>query len=189
MIVICGVGTLGAHLAEHLARVGGGELTLVDFDRVEGGNLGNQPYFSHQVGQPKVVALAETLFRAGARVKPVQARLEAQNARRHLRGARLVVDALDNHAGRQAVQDACRALRLPCLHLGISRNGYGEVRWDEGYVVPADGAQDPCARPTSRGLALLVTAMAGQALQAFLDGNQRLGYCVTEQDMCVSRLK
>lgn len=185
-IVICGAGTVGANLAEHLARTGFEGLEVVDHDRVEARNLANQPYHLAQVGQPKTRALAEVLFRAcGARVKPVPKTLDPGSAPRLLRGAALVVDALDNSAGRAAVQGGCRALGLPCLHVGLSPDGYAEVLWDEGYRVPPDVPGDPCGAPLSRGLAMLAVMVAARALEAFFLGGARCSYTLTGEDLCI----
>jgi molybdopterin/thiamine biosynthesis adenylyltransferase len=187
VITLCGAGTLGANLAEHLARAGLGPLRIIDCDRVEEGNLSNQPYERADVGRPKVKALSERLYRAvGARLEGVSARLTAANADRLLAGSRAVADCLDNQAGRLAVQEACRRLGLPCLHAGLSPQGYGEVIWDEHYQVPCDDAPPPCGQRQSRGLALLVVALAGECLKGFLEGGPRRSFSVTLADLCVT---
>lgn len=60
-IGIAGAGGLGSNCAAHLVRSGFKKLVLVDFDTVEPSNLNRQFYFAHQVGTPKVEALAENL--------------------------------------------------------------------------------------------------------------------------------
>lgn len=60
-VALCGLGGLGSHIALTLARAGVGKLILLDFDRVELSNLHRQQYLPRQVGQPKALALAETL--------------------------------------------------------------------------------------------------------------------------------
>lgn len=185
-IVVCGAGTVGGNLVEHLCRTGVGEVTVLDHDRVETRNLANQPYTASQVGQPKAKALAEAMYRAcGARVQAVGRTLDDGSAPRLLRGAGVVVDALDNSAGRAAVQRACRALGLPCLHVGLSPVGYAEVLWDEGYRVPPDVPGDPCGTPLHRGLSLLAVVVAARALDEFGEGRARGGYTVTLEDLCI----
>ena len=145
-MILCGIGTLGAHLAESLVRTGWDGLTVIDHDRVEARNLQNQPYGRADVGRPKTRALCEMLHRAtGARVHGIEREIAPESASRLLSGADLVVDALDNHAARAIVQQVCHARAIPLLHLGLSRDGYGEVRWDAGYDVPPDHAGDPAA--------------------------------------------
>jgi len=50
---IAGIGGIGSHLAVLLVRAGVNNLTLVDYDTVEYGNLKRQYYFIDQVGQKK----------------------------------------------------------------------------------------------------------------------------------------
>lgn len=58
---IAGLGGLGSHVAEHLARLGIGRLVLVDCDVVEPTNLNRQRYDLRHLGMPKAEALAEQL--------------------------------------------------------------------------------------------------------------------------------
>ncbi|MBS2036416.1 ThiF family adenylyltransferase [bacterium] len=192
-ILICGAGTLGGNLAEHLARTGLDQLCLLDQDRVEQRNLTNQPYFQHQLGKSKVAALAETIFRIrGQKLVTVHKQLNSANAASLLRvfegsGPRgsgfpdLVVDCFDNHQARLDLQRACRQAVLPLLHLGLS-NGYGEAIWDEHYRVPPDAQRDPCAEPLSRSLALHAVLLFEKALK----GRENL--CFTAEDLVVSRI-
>ena len=108
-ILVAGTGTLGGNLAEHLTRGGELDLTLLDCDRVEERNLNNQPYFQHQVGKSKVESLAENLFRInGSRPQTLHKQLTPGNAGRLVEGFELVVDCLDNHQARSALQAGCR---------------------------------------------------------------------------------
>lgn len=187
-IVVCGAGTVGGNLVEHLCRTGTGEVTVIDHDRVEARNLANQPFAASQVGQPKAKALAEAMYRAcGARVQAVGRTLDDASAPRLLRGADVVVDALDNSAGRAAVQRACRALGVPGLHVGLSPVGYAEILWDEGYRVPPDVPGDPCGAPLHRGLSLLAVVLAARALADFTREGATAGYTVTMEDLCIRK--
>ena len=60
---IAGCGGLGSNCAVALARSGIGKLVLVDFDRVEAGNLNRQYFFSDQIGLYKASALKENIYR------------------------------------------------------------------------------------------------------------------------------
>lgn len=76
VVGIAGLGGLGSNVAEALVRMKVGKLILVDFDRVEIGNLNRQKYFHDQIGQWKVHATIENL----KRIWP-QANLEGHNLR------------------------------------------------------------------------------------------------------------
>ena len=56
-VAIVGVGAIGSHLAEMLAKLGVTRLTLIDFDEVDTINLGVQGFHEEEVGLPKVSAV------------------------------------------------------------------------------------------------------------------------------------
>ncbi|MGL4796784.1 MAG: sulfur carrier protein ThiS adenylyltransferase ThiF [Paraclostridium sp.] len=60
-IVILGLGGLGSNIAISLARIGVGNLTVVDFDIVEPSNLNRQQYFIKDIGKYKTEALKNTI--------------------------------------------------------------------------------------------------------------------------------
>jgi molybdopterin-synthase adenylyltransferase len=187
-VAVCGAGALGGNLAESLARQGIGRLLLIDRDRVEEGNLCTQPYQRSDIGRPKARILANALFRAvGTEAEAAEAELSAENAGWLLRGSALALDTFDNTAARGAVQLACRALGLPCLHAGMN-GGYGEVVWDEVYRVPADAGADPCAAPLARNLVLLVTAVAAEAAVRFLVTGRKQSHTITLEDLAIRSL-
>lgn len=189
-ILTCGAGTLGANLVEHLARQEGAqlELAVLDQDRVEAHNLANQPYLQHQIGKPKVMALAENIQRIqGQRLEVHCKTLTAGNAARWIKGRELVIDCFDNHQARLDLQQACRAAGIPLLHLGLASD-YGEICWDSHYRVPPDVARDPCALPLSRTLALMSMVLFTSVWKAFRQCGEHLNLCFTAADLTVSRL-
>lgn len=60
-VAIAGLGGLGSNIAVMLARIGVGQLLLVDFDIVEPSNLNRQSYYISHLGLPKTLALKEQL--------------------------------------------------------------------------------------------------------------------------------
>ncbi|HZG70185.1 MAG TPA: sulfur carrier protein ThiS adenylyltransferase ThiF [Chondromyces sp.] len=60
-VAIAGLGGLGSNIAIMLARIGVGELLLVDFDIVEPSNLNRQSYYVRHLGLPKTMALKEQI--------------------------------------------------------------------------------------------------------------------------------
>lgn len=188
-ITILGAGTLGGALAENLARMGFENVHVVDFDVVEKKNLKNQPYFSNQLGAPKVKALAENLYRAsGARIRGINKKVTAGNVAVIIKNADVIIDAFDNSESRQVVKDAVEKAGIACLHIGISADGYGEAVWNGEYRVPSHSTGDPCAVPANRSLSLMVTAMATRALQDFMEKGAKTNRAVTIKDLSVSRL-
>jgi adenylyltransferase/sulfurtransferase len=77
-LVIVGVGAIGSHLAEMLAKLGVQRLTLIDPDEVDTVNLGVQGFAEADIGKPKVMAVAERIAAIDSRVQvsPIPARFE-----------------------------------------------------------------------------------------------------------------
>jgi adenylyltransferase/sulfurtransferase len=101
-----------------LSGAGVGQLTIVDDDVVEEGNLHRQPIFCEEdVGGPKA-ELAAAFIRdrnPHVNVESASARVSPANAEMLLSGHDLVIDGSDNFATRLAVSDACVSLGLPLL--------------------------------------------------------------------------
>lgn len=53
---VIGVGAIGSHIAEQLARLGIDHVHLWDFDTVEAHNIANQQYTHADISKPKVIA-------------------------------------------------------------------------------------------------------------------------------------
>ena len=71
---VVGVGGLGSMVAEQLARLGVDELVLVDPDEVEASNLSRLVgVYDHHVGQPKVTAVREHLWKSSGGSLTVEA--------------------------------------------------------------------------------------------------------------------
>jgi molybdopterin/thiamine biosynthesis adenylyltransferase len=188
-VTLCGAGALGSHLADNLVRQGLGELRVIDRDRVEEHNVSTQLYGEADVGAWKVEVLRNRLFRtAGVEVEALGKELTDRNARSLLRDGGIVLDTFDNSASRRLVQEQCRALTLPCLHVGLFAD-YAEVIWDERYRVPADVAGDVCDYPLARNLVLLAVAVASESLVRYLRDGSRQNWSVTLADFAVRPLE
>ena len=120
---IVGLGGLGGYVAEALARMGVGALILIDGDVFEETNLNRQLLCTErQLGIDKVRA-------ACSRVGAVNAAVEAightqvvtrENLPTLLRGADVLVDAVDRLPTRLVLQDGAQALGIPMVHGGIA---------------------------------------------------------------------
>jgi len=73
-VAIAGLGGLGSNIAVMLARVGVGQLLLVDFDIVEPSNLNRQSYYISHLGMSKTVALHKQIEEINPFIK-----IETQN--------------------------------------------------------------------------------------------------------------
>ena len=117
-VAVIGAGGIGSAVIPALAGAGVGQLTIVDDDVVELGNLHRQPLFRERdAGYSKADLALQFVQRLNHFVKatPVQAHIGAENAGELLSGHDLVIDGSDNFATRLAVSDACVALDTPLL--------------------------------------------------------------------------
>lgn len=131
--VIIGVGALGTHLADTLARTGVGTLTLVDRDVVEWTNLQRQILFTEDDAQrctPKALAAARAIagINREVRIEPFVDDLTARNAERLLAGATpgfdpsaptVLLDGTDNFETRFLLNDIAIARSLPLVYAGV----------------------------------------------------------------------
>jgi molybdopterin/thiamine biosynthesis adenylyltransferase len=188
-VTICGAGALGSQLSDNLARQGFHHLRVIDRDRVEEHNVSTQLYGESDVGTWKVEVLRQRLFRAtGIEIEAVRKDLSERNAGGMLEGAGMVIDTFDNSASRRLVQDQCRTLKLPALHVGLFAD-YGEVIWDERYRVPNDVAGDVCDYPLARNLILITVAVASEAVIRWILDGDRTSWSATLRDFAVRALE
>ncbi len=187
-ITICGAGALGSHLTEHLARQGAQRLTVIDRDRVEEHNIGTQIYDESDIGAWKAEVMRARCFRAtGIEIEAVTKELSERNVTKLLRGADLVLDTFDNSASRRLVTEHCRSQQLACLHLGMNAD-YGEIKWNEGYRVPADVVEgNACEYPLARNLILIVVALGCEAILRFLLEGRQESFSFTLRDLSINR--
>jgi molybdopterin/thiamine biosynthesis adenylyltransferase len=128
-VAVIGCGGLGGYLVEQLARIGVGELVLVDPDVFEEHNLNRQLLSSPALlGMAKVDAARERVAQINPAVA-VRACPEAfwrGNARELLGGCAAVLDGLDNVLVRRDLAAMCRELGVPLVH-GAIAGWYGQV--------------------------------------------------------------
>jgi adenylyltransferase/sulfurtransferase len=139
-VAVVGAGGLGSASLLYLAAAGVGSLTVIDDDRVSLDNLQRQVlHDGAAVGEPKVHSALRRLdaLNPRVRVRTVERRLEAGNARELLAGHHVVLDGSDNFSTKFAVNDAC-------VELGIAAVIAGILRFDGQVVVVPPGA--PCYR-------------------------------------------
>jgi molybdopterin-synthase adenylyltransferase len=188
-LTLCGAGALGSNLADNLARQGIRQLRVIDRDRIEEHNVGTQLYGESDVGAWKVEVLKQRLFRAtGIEIEAHRKGLDERTAKSLLQDGGLIIDTFDNSASRRLVQENCRALHLPCLHVGLYAD-YAEVIWDEHYRVPQDVGGDVCDYPLARNLVLLAVAVASEALIRYMLTEVRQDFSMTLRDFSVKPLE
>lgn len=118
-ILIAGCGGLGGYLCELMARIGIGEICVIDGDRFETSNLNRQVLSSPElIGSSKSEAAANRirLIDPAIKVVSVHTFLTEGNAEELLQGYDVVLDALDNIAGRRVLSSTCAKLNIPLIY-------------------------------------------------------------------------
>lgn len=137
-VSVVGCGGLGGHIIEQLARLGVGEIQIIDGDVFEEHNLNRQLYASERVlGIPKVDVACQRVreINPAVEVFPVRAHLDSSNASHLLRSAEVVADAVDNLDTRQVIASSCCQLGIPMVH-GAIAGWFGHIT----TVYPDDPA-------------------------------------------------
>ena len=127
--VIIGSGGLGGYLVEELARLGVGNLVVVDPDIFEEHNLNRQLLSSPALlGRPKVEVAAARIaeINPAVTVTALRAAFSRDNGPGILTGADVVMDGLDSIATRLELAQCCRELSIPLVH-GAIGGWYGQV--------------------------------------------------------------
>jgi molybdopterin-synthase adenylyltransferase len=118
-VAVVGAGGLGGNVVLLLARLGIGQLVVVDYDIFDETNL-NRQALSHvnSLGKSKSGEAVELVrsVNPGVSVLSYQEKLDFSNAFEILAGSDVVVDALDNIPDRFVLERVCKELRIPLVH-------------------------------------------------------------------------
>ncbi len=120
---VVGAGGLGGIALELLARMGVGEIVVVDHDHFSESNLNRQLLASEvNLGEFKVEAARKRAAEINSSVEiiPCLSRGDTGCWQRLLAGCKVVLDCLDNLGSRFALEKACQALRSPLVHGAIA---------------------------------------------------------------------
>ena len=121
-VLVAGCGGLGGHIIDQLARIGVGQLRVVDGDVFEASNLNRQLLSKVDLlGVSKAKAAADHI--AGVNpdvdVEAVPAFRTEGNAAEILAGCDIVMDALDNIPSRRILAAACEKANIPYIYGAI----------------------------------------------------------------------
>lgn len=190
-ITICGAGALGSNLAENLARQGFSNLKVIDYDRIEKHNLGNQVYTSAHIGNKKVHALKSIIYSIiGQAIGIEDRKLLASNAKQFLKNSDLIIDTFDDVSSRKIVKEMSAELKIPCIHAGMAAD-FCHVQSNEGYIVPKDNPdeEDICDYPMAKNLVSFTVSILSEAICQYLeDGKRNINYHFTLKDLLISDL-
>lgn len=138
-IFVAGAGALGNELLKNLALLGVGQVTIIDFDRIEASNLSRTVLFTAaDVGRLKVEAAEAALRRINPQISvtAIAGDLFYDVGLGHYRHSDLVIGCLDSLGARSQVGVSAALAGVPYLDGGMWSLG-GEVRW----LMAGDG---PC---------------------------------------------
>ncbi|MCM8748002.1 ThiF family adenylyltransferase [Thermomicrobiaceae bacterium CFH 74404] len=142
-VCIIGIGALGTHVADQLARAGAGFLRLVDRDVPELTNLQRQVLFDEadvESATPKAIAAARRLGAINHEVElePVVDDVNPYNVERLISDVDVVIDGSDNFELRYLLNDASVKLGRPWI--------YGGVIATHGTTMTIIPGETPCLR-------------------------------------------
>ncbi|MBQ3120093.1 MAG: HesA/MoeB/ThiF family protein [Peptococcaceae bacterium] len=122
-VAVIGCGGLGGYLAELMARIGIGELVIVDGDSFDISNLNRQLLSeTDTIGKSKAYTAADRIHRINPDIKvsAFSTMLTAENADALISGCDAVLDGLDNISSRKLLKQACSKAGIPYIFGAIS---------------------------------------------------------------------
>lgn len=128
-VAIAGLGGLGSNIAIGLARIGVGQLHLVDFDRVDLTNLNRQHYFIHHLGQYKTEALKKQILEINPYIQVITdcLKITASNVATLFSDADIICEAFDVPENKaMLVNTVLEQLPDKWLVSGNGMAGYGQ---------------------------------------------------------------
>ena len=140
-IVIMGVGGLGCPVSIYLAVGGVGHLVLIDKDKPDLSNLNRQIlHWEKDIGKDKAISAKEKLVQMNSDIiiEGLPLEITEDNIFDLIKGATVVIDAMDNFNTRYLINDACTQYKIPFVHAGI----YG-LEGQLTTIVPGKG---PCLK-------------------------------------------
>lgn len=133
-IAVFGVGGVGSHCIEALARCGVGHITLIDNDVVSLTNINRQSIASHStLGRPKVQVMKERIMdiHPGAHVKTCQTFVLPENIEQvmdFVGTADYLIDAIDTVAAKLAIARLSGDRNIPLISsMGTGNKFHGEM--------------------------------------------------------------
>lgn len=181
-VIIVGLGGLGGCVTEILARIGVGELTLVDGDVFEDSNLNRQLLSQVEDLGKKKALVAESrvsLINPAVNVKACPVYMNSENCLELIGRASLAVDCLDTIPDRFTLEAGCRENSIPLVSAAIGGEA-GQATiiypgdpglslvYGSGEKVPAKGVESSLG--TLPYAAVTMAAIECAAVVSYLTG-------------------
>ena len=156
-IAVIGCGGIGGQTIEMLARMGVGELVLVDEDSFDWTNLNRQSLSqTDNIGVSKSETAKKKVEKINpyVKVKSFKTRLDISNVDEIIKDADIVIDALDNVLTRVILSRKSSQYRIPFIH-GAIHGTLGQITvflsntksYEEMFSLPSLGTP-PAIGPT-----------------------------------------
>ena len=190
--MVLGLGALGSNLVPLLVRNGFSNITGLDFDRIDRHNPANQYFTLTDVGRKKTAVLRNKVHRElGTQIAIIDRKIETINPNQ-LRSFDLILDTFDNWEARSWIQNACRELGVSdrLLHLGMSDQGYSEIKWDNYYKIPEIEAdqEDICEYPLACNLVYNTVSLSAEIICQYIDNGNQSNCTFTINDLSITKL-
>lgn len=122
-VCIIGAGGLGGQIILLLARLGVGNLIIVDCDLFDETNLNRQALSSMDaLGRPKAQVAKEEIFKINPAINVTahNKRLDKNNAEVIFTDSQVIVDALDNIPDRFILETTAKKMEIPLVHGAVA---------------------------------------------------------------------
>lgn len=150
-ITVIGCGGIGGQAIEMLARMGVGELVLVDEDSFDYSNLNRQNFATFDnIGLDKSEIARQKVESINPYVNVISCseHVDESNIDELLKGSHMVIDALDNILTRIIVSRKARELKIPFIH-GAIHGTLGQItvflsntkNYEEMFNLPSIGKE------------------------------------------------
>lgn len=118
-VCICGIGGVGSYALEALARIGIGNITIIDKDVVDITNINRQIIATvENVGKPKVEEARKriTSINPNIIVKPIQTNINKENINEYITSKfDYVIDAIDDTEAKIALVKKCKEIGVQII--------------------------------------------------------------------------
>lgn len=162
IVLVAGVGGLGATVSQLLARAGVGKLYLVDDGRVDWPDLNRQLLYAEEdIGGSKLMLACDRLYRINSTTEVVPLVGRIDDSFRIPADVTVVADCLDNYPSRFCL-DAITPEGVPLVHAGLQGEHGQVLTLQKGKSQPLAeifaGAQQPAGIIPVTGDAVVVVA-------------------------------
>lgn len=117
-VTVCGIGGVGSFALEALARIGVGELTLIDQDIVDPTNCNRQLIaLQSTISMPKVEVASNRVkdINPNCVLHPIQATITSGNIQDMIPKCDYVVDCVDNIEAKLSIISYCQKQQIRCI--------------------------------------------------------------------------